>query len=174
MHLIGISSLHILYCNFLKNFTFLLFLHWTLCIVIHMKDLFTHFWYGLIDENLEGKMCLGKLVMMDINFTKKVAIFDAFLFDDRSILGKNLFFLHSTCIHANSDFRKYFVIFESISLMSFALEEKRNQKVHNFIALAAKILVYYSKHNNLRFLFVIIISALSNLTSGQKEIPTIL
>ena len=72
MHLIGISSLHILNCNFLKNFTFLLFLHWTLCIVIHMKDLFTHFWYDLIDENLEGKICPGKLVMMDTNFTKKL------------------------------------------------------------------------------------------------------
>ena len=39
---------------------------------ILFKDLFTHFWYDLIDENLEGKICPGKLVMMDTNFTKKL------------------------------------------------------------------------------------------------------
>ena len=39
---------------------------------ISSKDLFTQFWYDLIDENVEGKICPGKLVMMDTNFTKKL------------------------------------------------------------------------------------------------------
>ena len=59
-------------------------------------------------------------------FHKKVAIFDAFLFDNRSILIN--FFQNTTCLqefHVNqlySDFRKCVVIFESIDFTMSLVE----------------------------------------------------
>ena len=93
----------------------------------------------MIDENLEGKICPGKLVMMDTNFTKKVAIFDAFLFDDRSILinffSKYYLLTRISCVNQlYSDFRKCVVIFESIDFtMSLVELVIMNHKTHTYV-----------------------------------------